>query len=87
MRRTALAVAAAFLFTSGGWLLAQQTPSQYGAPAVPPGIRTGDDLGFRVHGMKDGRALGTFVIRTKNGEWIEVVPAPTRGFVVPLENR
>jgi hypothetical protein len=87
MRKTALAVAAAILFTSGGWLLAQQTQSQYGAPAVPPDIRTGADLGFRVHGMKDGRAIGTFMIRTKNGEWVEVIPSPTRGFVVPLESK
>ena len=87
MRKTALAVAAAILFTSGGWLLAQQTQSQYGVPAVPPDIRTGADLGIRVHGMKDGRALGTFVIRTKNGDWVEVIPAPTRGFLVPLENK
>jgi len=87
MRRTALAVVAAILFTSGGWLLAQQTQAQYGTPAVPPDIRTGGDLGFRVHGMKDGRALGTFVIRMKNGQWVEVVPAPTRGMVVPLESK
>jgi len=87
MRKTALAVAAAILFTSGGWLLAQQTPSQSGVPAVPPDIRTGADLGIRVHGMKDGRAIGTFVIRTKNGDWVEVVSAPTRGFVVPLESK
>jgi hypothetical protein len=86
-RRTALAVVAAIVFTSGGWLLAQQTQTQYGTPAVPADIRTGDDLGFRVHGMKDGRALGTFVIRTKNGQWVEVIPAPTRGFVVPLESK
>ena len=86
MHKTALAVAAAVLFTSGGWLLAQQTHSQ-GVPAVPPDIRPGADLGFRVHGMKNGRALGTFVIRTKNGNWVEVIPAPTGGFVVPLENK
>ena len=87
MRRTALAVAAAILFTGGGWLLAQQTQSQYGAPLVPPDIRTGDDLGFRVHGMKDGRAIGRFVIRTKSGKWVEVIPAPAAGFVVPLESK
>jgi hypothetical protein len=51
-RRTALAVVTAILFTSGGWLLAQQTQAPYGTPAVPPDIRTGGDLGFRVHGMK-----------------------------------
>jgi len=87
MRKTALAVAAAILFSSGGWLLAQQTQSQYGVPAVPPDIRTGADLGIRVHGMKNGRALGTLVIRTKNGNWVEVIPAPTGGFVVPLESK
>jgi len=87
MRKTALAVMAAILLTSGGWLLAQQTQSQYGVPPVPPDIRTGADLGIRVHGMKNGRALGTLVIRTKNGDWVEVIPAPTGGFVVPLEGK
>ena len=86
MRKTALAVTAAILFTSGGWLLAQQAQSQ-GVPPVPPDIRTGADLGIRVHGMKNGRALGTLVIRTKNGDWVEVIPAPTGGFLVPLENK
>ncbi len=36
MRKTALAVAAAILFSSGGWLLAQQTQSQ----GVPPFLLT-----------------------------------------------
>ena len=87
MRRTVLAVISAIVLTSGGWLIAQQTPSQYGTPAIPPDIRTGADLGFRVHGMKDGRAIGTFVIRTKNGTWVEAHAVSTRGFVVPLENK
>ena len=87
MRNTAFAVTAAMLFTSGGWLVAQQAQSQYGVPPVPPDIRTGADLGIRIHGMKNGRALGTLVIRTKTGDWVEVIPAPTGGFVVPLENK
>ena len=85
--RTVLAVISAVVLTSGGWLVAQQTPAQYGTPTIPPDIRTGADLGFRLHEMKDGRAIGTLVIRTKNGTWVEAHAVSTRGFVVPLENR
>ena len=87
MRRTVLAVIAVIVLTSGGWLVARQVPSQYGTPPIPPDIRTGADLGFRLQEMKDGRAIGTLVIRTKNGTWVEALAGSTRGFVVPLENR
>jgi len=87
MRRTVLAVITAVVLTGGGWLLAQQRPSQHGAPSIPPDIRAGVDLGFRVREMKDGRAIGTLVIRTKNGAWVEAHAGSTRGFVVPLESK
>ena len=87
MRRTVIAAIAAIVLTSGGWLIARQTPSQYGTPSVPPDIRTGADLGFRLQEMKDGRAIGTLVIRMKNGTWVEAHAVSTRGFVVPLESR
>lgn len=87
MRRTMSAVISAMVLAGGGWLMARETPSQFGAPATPPDIRTGADLGFRVHGMEDGRAIGTIVIRTKNGTWVEAQAVSTRGFVVPLESK
>ena len=87
MRRTAWAVIAAVLLAGGGWVAGQQTQFPYGAPPTPPDIRTGADLGFRIQGMKDGRALGTLVVRTKNGEWVEAHAGSSRGFVVPLDTK
>jgi hypothetical protein len=85
MKRTVLAVTAAFLLAGGGWMAGQQVQPPYGAPPIPPDMRTGGDLGFRVREMKDGRAIGTLYVRAKTGEWVEAHPVASRGFVVPLE--
>jgi hypothetical protein len=37
-------------------------------PNLP--IVSGSDIGFRVEGTKDGRAVGTLVVRI-NGQWVE----------------
>ena len=88
MQRTALAVVVALLLAGGGWVAGQQTQVQpFGPPAVPPDIRTGADIGFRVRGMKDGHAIGWLVVRTKDGTWVEARPVPNRGFVVPLDTK
>ena len=88
MQRTALAVVVALLLAGGGWVAGQQAQVQpFGPPAVPPDIRTGADIGFRVHSMKDGRVMGTLVVRTKDGAWVEAQPVPGRGFLVPLDTK
>ena len=89
MQRTALAVVVALLVAGGGWVAGQQQAQvfPYGPPAVPPDIRTGMDIGFRVHDMKDGRVIGTLVVRTKDGKWVEAHAVPSRGFVVPLDTK
>jgi hypothetical protein len=84
MRRVALAVSVAVLLACGAWVAAQQAQIPQG-PAVPHDIRTGPDLGFRVREMRDGRAIGMLVVRTKTGEWVEAHAVPSRGFVVPVE--
>ena len=87
MRRTALAVTVAFLLAGGGWVAGQQAQVPFGAPSVPPDVKTGADFGFRVREMKDGRAIGSLVVRMKNGEWVEAHAVPSRGFVVPVETQ
>jgi hypothetical protein len=60
-------------FTSA--LMRAQAPSQVPAPYTqqqPPAARvvSGADIGFRVEGTRDGRALGTLVVRI-DGQWVE----------------
>ena len=61
-------------FTSA--LMRAQAPSQvpppYASQAPPPAARvvSGADLGFRVESARDGRAVGTLVVRI-NGQWVE----------------
>jgi len=66
-------------FTSA--LMRAQAPSQVPAPFTqqPPAARvvSGADIGFRVESNKDGRAVGTLVVRI-DGQWIE-----TAASVVP----
>jgi hypothetical protein len=49
-----------------------QVPSPYTSQAPPPAARilSGADIGFRVESTKDGRAVGTLVVRI-NGQWVE----------------
>jgi len=62
-----------------------QAPSQVPPPltsqAPPPAARivSGPDIGFRVEGSRDGRAVGTLVVRI-NGQWVETAAsvAPKR---------
>ena len=66
-------------FTSA--LMRAQAPSQVPPPFIsqaPPAARvlSGADIGFRVEGNKDGRAVGTLVVRI-NGQWIETTASVT----------
>jgi hypothetical protein len=70
----------------GGWLLGQQqTQAQ---PNLTPlgGLMTGSDVGIRVDGKaREGKLVGTLMVRLKSGEWMEVYLG--RPGVVPLESR
>lgn len=54
---------------------------------VTPRVVTGEDLGFRVEGLRGGTTpVGTLVVRV-NGEWVEAeVTRPGRG-TTPLSSR
>ncbi len=46
---------------------------------VTPTVLAGDEVGFRVKGLRAGRPVGAVVVRV-NGEWVEVElegPGPT----------
>jgi hypothetical protein len=69
-------------FTSA--LMRAQGPSQVPPPftsQAPPAARlvSGPDIGFRVESSRDGRAVGTLVVRI-NGQWVETAAsiAPKR---------
>jgi len=66
-------------FTSA--LMRAQAPSQVPPPsqATTARVLSGPDIGFRVESTRDGRAVGTLVVRI-NGQWVEtaanVTPKP-----------
>jgi len=68
-------------FTSA--LMRAQAPSQVPPPltsqAPAARVLSGPDIGFRVESTRDGRAVGTLVVRI-NGQWIETAAsvAPKR---------
>ena len=41
-----------------------------GIDPVPPRVMTGEDVGFRVEGLRGDRPVGKIVVRV-NGEWVE----------------
>jgi hypothetical protein len=87
--RIALAVIVAGVLSGGaGWAAAQQTQFPNKPLPVPPDIRTGADIGFRVEGKtRDGGVMGTFMVRLENGQWVEAQGTPWRGRLVPLETK
>ena len=67
-------------FTSA--LMRAQAPSQVPprtSQATATRVLSGPDIGFRVENTRDGRAVGTLVVRI-NGQWVEttanVAPKP-----------
>ena len=61
------------------WTSAQVVPRQ--APAQPPTVLSGLDVGFRVEGMSRGMPVGKWVVRV-DGQWVEPQLSPV-GRVVP----
>ena len=57
-------------------LMRAQAPSQVPPSLTPQGptsaarVLSGPDIGFRVESTRDGRAIGTLVVRI-NGQWVE----------------
>jgi hypothetical protein len=52
-----------------------------GAQTVPPDLSTapilsGNDIGFRVEGNREGRVSGTLMVRV-NGKWVETAASLT----------
>ena len=72
---TALAVFA------GGQILAQSVQVE----RVNPRVMTGNDVGFRVEGLRGERAVGTIVVQV-NGQWVPAdIGSP--GLTAPLSGR
>jgi hypothetical protein len=72
-----LAVVAGFTSALMRAQAAPQVPAPYTQQPPAARIVSGPDIGFRVEGTRDGRALGTLVVRI-DGKWIE-----TAASVVP----
>lgn len=91
MRRTVLAVVAAVALAGGGFVAGQQTEPYRGpmSPPIPvdPTILSGPDVGFRVEGKTPVGVVGIWMVRLKNGEWVEAHSSPWRGRVVPLDTK
>ena len=88
MKRAIATVAIVILMTTGGYLYGQQQVQPYQPqPPVPPNIRTGADIGFRMDRMDGDRALVTLMIRSKSGEWIEAWLSQGEMRVRPLESK
>jgi len=64
-------------FTSA--LMRAQVPPPPTSQAPAARVLSGPDIGFRVESTRDGRAVGTLVVRI-NGQWVETVAsvAPKR---------
>ena len=82
MRRAVFAMITAGILTTGGYLYGQQQTQPYRPPQDPPNIKAGNDIGFRVEGTKGASVIGTLMVRTKNGEWVE---AHFAGRTIPLD--
>ena len=85
MRIVIAAIAACLVGSGAGWAVAQNA-QPYQTP-VEPYILSGADIGFRVEAKARDGLVGTLMVRLKNGEWVAVHPAPSRGRVVPLDTK
>lgn len=90
MRAVVVILWALSLVGAAAWGARAQEQGQQEKEKLPPGVTvlsesdarvlSGPDVGFRVHRMERGRALGTFVVKMGD-QWIEVGAMPR---VVPL---
>ena len=74
----AVAIVASLL--TGKWAGAQAV----GVTPVPPRVMTGDEIGFRVEGLRGDTPVGRVVVRV-NGRWVEaeISPLPLRPLSTP----
>ena len=63
---------------ASAWTRAQTVVPKLGPPAVSPNpmIVSGGDIGFRVDGTRDGKAVGILVVRI-GGQWVETTAGLT----------
>jgi len=80
MRTIKSRILAAAIFVAAiviaSWSYAQGTTAQLKQlQGVEPEVVSGADIGFRIQGHRNGKPVGTLVVRV-NGEWQEVEFAP-----------
>ena len=71
-----LAVVAGFTSALMRAQASSQVPPPFTSQAPPARVLSGADIGFRVEGNKDGRAVGTLVVRI-NDKWVETAASLT----------
>ena len=70
------------LLATANWAGAQW--SQPWVPLAEPVVLTGNDIGFRVHGMHGDTPMGVIVLRA-NDEWVEAELGTAPGNVLPSQ--
>jgi hypothetical protein len=72
MRHTLIAIVCFVLVLAGAatWIAAQSVA----VTPVTPRVLSGDDIGFRVEGLRGSTPVGKIVVRV-NGQWIEAEAA------------
>jgi len=80
--RVVLILAAVLLVAAGAITAAQKvkppvfgTPTEKAGKTTAPVVLSGENLGFRVDGYRDGVPVGAFVVQV-NGKWVEPQDAP-----------
>ena len=86
MSRGALALSIAMLCGSllivANWASAQWFPRWI--PLSEPVVLTGDEIGFRIHGIHGDTPMGVIVVRV-NDEWVEAKLGTAPGNVLPAQ--
>jgi hypothetical protein len=71
-RRAALIIVWALSLAGVGvWARAEGQPQQPPVITVGPEVVSGENLGFRVHGMRGDTRIGRLVVRV-DGKWVDV---------------
>lgn len=86
MSRSAVVLLIAMWFGSllavASWADAQLFPRWF--PLAEPVVLTGDEIGFRVHGMHGDTPMGVIVVRAGD-EWVEPELGTAPGNVLPAQ--